>query len=142
MTGKEYLGQLRRINERINSDMQETAQIRDMAMSLKSSGLEEDFDPNHTTEAPFVKPMEKLWEREQMIADEVTQMIELSNQCRKIIDRMPDRRERLVLRYRYIHGYSWDRIAGEMGYSLRWIYKLHDRAVRSFEKAMAGEKNF
>lgn len=40
--------------------------------------------------------------------------------------------EKCVLRYRYIHGYTWERIAVTMDYSYQWICELHGRALQKF----------
>lgn len=40
--------------------------------------------------------------------------------------------EKRVLRYRYIHGYTWERIAVTMEYSYQWICELHGRALQKF----------
>ena len=38
-----------------------------------------------------------------------------------------------VLFYRYISGLGWWEIAEKMGFSERWIYKLHGKALAHFE---------
>lgn len=40
--------------------------------------------------------------------------------------------EKCVLRYRYIHGYTWERIAVVMEYSYQWVCELHGRALQHF----------
>lgn len=46
--------------------------------------------------------------------------------------------EKCVLRYRYIHGYTWERIAVTMELSYVWVCKLHGRAL---EKIKIPEKS-
>ena len=38
--------------------------------------------------------------------------------------------EREVLRLRYLEGNSWKKIAAKMHYNVRWLYRIHDRALR------------
>jgi len=45
------------------------------------------------------------------------------------IDALPDERSRTVLRLRYLHGLDWADVADRMFYSLRWVMKLHRRAL-------------
>ena len=40
--------------------------------------------------------------------------------------------EKCVLRYRYIHGYTWEKIAVTMEFSYQWICELHGRALQKF----------
>lgn len=48
------------------------------------------------------------------------------------LDRMQDQTEREVLRYRYIDGLTWERIAERMVYSRRNITRIHGRALQHF----------
>lgn len=41
--------------------------------------------------------------------------------------------ETCILRYRYIHGYTWERIAVTMDYSYQWVCELHGRALQKFK---------
>ncbi len=49
------------------------------------------------------------------------------------IKRMKSQNESDVLFYRYIKGLDWWEIAEKTGYSERWIYKLHGKALVHFE---------
>lgn len=50
------------------------------------------------------------------------------------INMLEDTNERLVLRYRYLVCMPWDEIAGRLHYSIRYVYKIHGRALQHFEK--------
>lgn len=41
--------------------------------------------------------------------------------------------QKALLRYRYIMGYTWEKIAVEMNYSYRWVLKLHGTALSHFD---------
>lgn len=49
------------------------------------------------------------------------------------IDALTDERSRTVLRLRYLHGLEWAEVADRMFYSLRWVMKLHRRALKRLE---------
>ena len=38
--------------------------------------------------------------------------------------------EKVILRYRYIRGYTWEMIAVELDLSYQWVCELHGRALR------------
>ncbi len=42
---------------------------------------------------------------------------------------LPDEQARTLLTLRYVHGLPWEEVAEEMFYSLRWVMKLHRRAL-------------
>ena len=135
MTAKEYLGQAYRLDQKISSDIAEAARLREMAASVASPCLEEHYNPNRPTEATFVRYLNRVWELEQRINTDIDKLVDLKEYIRIAIDQVKNPDEQLVLRYRYIHNWKWERIASEMHYSVRWIYKLHGKALTSFENA-------
>ena len=42
---------------------------------------------------------------------------------------VPDGRLRMLLRYRYVDGMTWERIAVNMNLDARWVRRLHGRAL-------------
>ena len=130
MTVKEYFRQAYRLDQRINSDLEEVAKLREMATSVGSPGFEEHYNPNRPTEAPFVHGLEKVWEMEQKIDQEIDRLIALKEQIRTVIDRVENADEQMVLRYRYIHNYTWERIGDELFADESTIRRWHGRALQ------------
>lgn len=46
-----------------------------------------------------------------------------------------DEQYRDILLLRYIHGYTWEQIAEAKHYSVRYVYKIHGRALAAFRSA-------
>lgn len=136
MTSKEYLKQAYRLDQRIKSDIEELGRLRETVAGAGSPGFEEHRNPNRPTEAPYVQGVERICEMEEKINAEIDRFVDLKEQIRMMIERMDDPDEQMVLRYRYIHNYIWEDIASEMNYSLRWIYKIHSKALDSFEAVL------
>ena len=114
MTAKEYLRQAYRLDHRIDSDIAEMERLREMACSVGSPGFEEHHNPNRPTEAPFVRALEKVWRMEEKINAEIDRLVDLKAQIRGVIEAVSDPNERMVLRYRYIHNMTWERIGDEL----------------------------
>ena len=55
-------------------------------------------------------------------------MIEIESE----IENMDNATERTLLRYRYIRGYTWEKIAAELGYSWRQVHNIHRSALQNF----------
>lgn len=55
------------------------------------------------------------------------------------IDRVDDARLRDLLRWRYLNGWAWERVAEAMHYERRQVFRLHNRALRAFAAAALGE---
>ena len=58
---------------------------------------------------------------------------QLANQIEGLIDQVPNQSQRLLLRYRYIDGWTIERIAKEMHYSDRQISNLQRQALESIQ---------
>lgn len=122
------------LNQRIESDMRELDELKQLSRCIASPGFEQKYDPNRSTEAPFEKAVMKINLMEERINREVDRLVDMKFAIHDAIDLLPDVKEQLVLRERYIHFKTWKDIAKESGYSVRWVQKLHDRAVGEFEK--------
>lgn len=133
MTAKEYLKQAYRLDQKINSDIAEAQMLRQMASSVGSSGFEEHHNPNRPTEAPFVRCLEKVWKLEQKINVEIDRLVDLKEQIRTVIDKVENADEQMVLRYRYIHNWTWERIGNELYADERTIRRWHESALQHVE---------
>ena len=130
MTVKEYLKQAYRLDLRIDSDIAEMEHLREMACSISTPCLEERHDPNHPNEAPFVRSLEKMLLLEEKINSEIDRLVDLKAQMREVIDAVPDPDERMVLRYRYIHNMTWEKIGDVLHADRTTVYRWHNTAIR------------
>ena len=127
---KEYLDQAYRLDERINSRLLQLAQLKDMATTITSHIKDicvQESHNNHKLEDTIVK----IVEQEKEIDNEIDALVELKADVRHVIDKVPNVEQRLLLEERYLCFKSWEEIAADMSYGLRWIYKLHDKALKS-----------
>ena len=130
MTPKEYLKQAYRLDQKINSDIAEVARLREMASSVGSPGFEEHYNPNRPTEASFVRCLERVWELEQKINAEIDKLVNLKEQIRTVIDKVENPDEQMVLRYRYIHNWTWEQIGDTLYADESTIRRWHGRALQ------------
>ena len=130
MTSKEYFCQAYRLDERINSDLEELAWLRAMAGSLRSSAPRDRVQISRRGEAAFVSGVERILALEQKIDREIDQLVDLREQMREVIDTVKNRDERMVLRYRYINGMSWEQIELKMHAAERTVFRWHASALQ------------
>lgn len=130
MTVKEYLRQAYRLDHRIDSDISEMERLREMACSIGAPSFEEHYDPNHPTEAPFIRALEKVWKLEEKINAEIDRLVDLKAQMRGVIEAVSDPDERMVLRYRYIHNMTWEKIGDVLHADRTTVYRWHNTAIR------------
>ena len=132
MTVKEYLHQAYRLDHRIDSDIAEMERLRGMACSVSSPGFEEHYNPNRPTDAPYVRSLEKVWELQKKVDDEIDRLVDLKEQMRGVIGAVPDIDEQLVLRYRYLDDCTWEEISRMLNVSLRTVHRIHGSALQNF----------
>ncbi len=129
MTSKAYLDQAYRLEKRIRLDKEELEDLRTLAASVGSPGFEEHYNPNHASEAPFVKTLERIWEMEKKVNDELCLLLQLKGEIQSVINQLDNMDERLVLTYKYLKNYTWMRIGNELSADERTIRRWHSRAL-------------
>lgn len=129
MTNKEYLRQAYRLDQKINSDIEEVARLREMASSISSPVLGDKVQTSRNGDAPFVRSIEKILMLEEKINREIDTLVDLKQQMREVIAAVPDTDERMVLRYRYIHNLTWEQIGNELNADARTIRRWHGSAL-------------
>ena len=129
MTPKAYLNQAYRLEQIIKLDQDEINTLRALASDVGSPGFEEHYNPNHPTDAPFVKTLDKIMEYETKVNEELELLLHLKAEIQEVISAVPSVDERLVLTYRYIKNYTWTRIGDELYADERTIRRWHDRAL-------------
>ena len=129
MTAKEYLRQAYRLDQKINSDLEEVSALREMASSVSSPQLNERVQTSRKYEAPFVRSLEKIMELEEKINQEIDLLVALKDEIRSVITTVEDTDERLVLKYRYVHNYTWEQIGNELHADARTVRRWHGTAL-------------
>lgn len=129
MTAKEYLRQAYRLDQKINSDLEEVAALREMASSVSSPQLSERVQTSRKGDAPFVRCLEKIIELEDKNNKEIDLLVELKKEIRMVITTVEDTDERMVLKYRYVHNYNWEQIGNELHADARTVRRWHGKAL-------------
>ena len=129
MTVKEFLNQAYLLDQRIKSDTLECDELRLMAETISSPGFEEHFNASRNTDAPYVRILEKMMELEEKIMTEMSLLLEVKQQIREVISQVDKNEYQMVLKYRYIHNYSWPRIADMLNVDSTTVQRWHNKAI-------------
>ena len=129
MTAWEDLNQAYRLDQRINSDIEEIARLREMARGIYVSSAEEKVQATRNTDAPFVRCLEKIYDLEETVNREIDTLVDLKRQIRTVVESVPNINERIVLRYRYIHNMTWEDIGDELKADSRTVRRWHGQAL-------------
>ena len=85
--------------------------------------------PDGSSSDPLPECVGKIMELEEALNRQIDQMVERRQAIERAIDSLPLADSAQVLRYRYIDGMTWEKIAVEMNYTYRWVLRLHNRAL-------------
>jgi Protein of unknown function (DUF1492). len=129
MKVKEYLHQAYRLDKRIQSDIEEMECLREMATSVSSPSWDEKVQTSRNIDAKFVRCLERIIDLESKINAEVDNLVALKEQIRCVINEVADTDERMVLRYRYVHNFTWEQIGDELNADRTTVYRWHNTAL-------------
>ena len=88
--------------------------------------------PNRPTDAPFVRCLEKIDEIQRSVEEKVAYLISLRDEINARIDMLDNHEEQVLLRYRYIDGFTWEEIESMMNVSERTAFRIHGNALAHF----------
>lgn len=130
MNAREYLSQAYRLDQRINSDLEEVGRLRMMTSAIGSPAFNERVQTSPNGDAPFVRSIEKIMLMENQIDREVDLYVDLKDQIRDVIAAVENTDEQMVLRYRYIHNDTWEKIGEILKADARTVRRWHDDALK------------
>lgn len=132
MRAKEYLKQAFRLNELVNSHLAEIDDLRDLSSGISSSNFGERIDRTRSTDPPFVHCITRIIDMERELALEIERLIAMKGEINGAINRLTDADEKVLLRYRYVNNYSWEKISILMNASNRTLHRIHSTALQNF----------
>lgn len=133
MTAKEYLNQARHLDALINCRLREIDYWRDLSSNVSGTRFDGmPHSPNRPTEAPFVRCLEKIDEIQRSVEEKITYLVRLKEEINTAIDKLENRDEQLVLRYRYLDDCTWEEISRMLNVSLRTVHRIHGSALQNF----------
>lgn len=129
MNAKEYLSQAFQLDQRINSKLEQVSMLRDLALKT-TSVLQDDKVQSTKQQSPMESALVKLMCLEEEINDDIDQLIDLKRELATFVSEIENHSYRLLLELRYLSGSTWEEVAAIMGYDVRWVYRLHRKALK------------
>jgi DNA-directed RNA polymerase specialized sigma subunit len=128
MTAKEYLGQAYRIDQRINSKLEQIASLNGLATKCTSTLTGMPRNPNRSTSA-MEDAVAKIVDLQAEINSDIDRLVDLKREMVKLIKAVDNTEYQTLLELRYLCFKTWEQIAVDMGYNVRHVYRLHDEAI-------------
>lgn len=139
MTAKEHLQQVYAIQRKIKRLEARREDLRADLYSVKSpSDLPDIRVQTSLTGDKMLELVARVDELERNIIDEVKTLTEKKQGIIAEIEKVPNEGHKQVLFDRYILCQKWEQIALDRDKGIRWIYRLHGKALNSFEKVWNG----
>lgn len=132
MTAKEYLQQAYRLDQRINSKIEQVASLNDLATKCTSSLTGMPRNPNHAT-STMADAVGKIIDLQAEINRDIDSLVDLKREIVTVIKAIENPEYQTLLEKRYLCFLTWEQIAVDMGYDLRWLYRIHKRALEQIQ---------
>lgn len=128
MTAKEYLSQAYRLDQRINSKIEQVASLNELATKCTSTLTGMPRNPNRAS-STMADAVEKIIDLQNEINHDIDRLVDLKREIVTVIKAIENPEYQTLLEKRYLCFLTWEKIAVDMGYDLRWLYRVHKRAL-------------
>ncbi|MGL5997120.1 MAG: hypothetical protein ACRC1I_11475 [Pseudomonas proteolytica] len=138
MEAKEYLSQAFRLDNRINSKIDQIALLNDLATKCTSrlTGMPHNPSPGNSQMADAIA---KIVDLEAEINRDIDALVDIKCDLVKTIKAVNDIDCQLLLEERYLCYKSWEQIAVEMDFRVRHVYEVHNDALKKVEKILSAQ---
>ena len=130
MTVKEYLSQAKFLDQRINNKIQQVAALNNLATKVTSTLTGMPHNPSHAT-STMEETINKIIDFQAEINRDIDRLVDLKQEITATIKAVGNNEYQTILEKRYLCFLSWEKIAVDMGYSIRNVQILHGKALAS-----------
>lgn len=128
MTAKEYLDQAYRLDQRINSKLEQVESLNILATKATTTISGMPRNPNRAT-STMADAVEKIIDLQVEINNDIDQLVDLKREIVTVIKAIGNTEYQMLLEKRYLCFICWEQIAVDMNYSIDNVFKAHRRAL-------------
>lgn len=128
MTTKTYLSQARYLDMRIKSKLQQIDSLNELATTCTSVLTGMPRNPSGST-SHMADAICKIVDLQNEINRDIDKLVDLKKEIMGVIKAVSNPEHQTLLEKRYLCFLSWEKIAVDMGYDLRYTHKLHNWAL-------------
>lgn len=131
MNAKEFLRQSHRLNDLINSNLNELEILRDQAINISGQQFDRDklCSPGYVS-SKIEAIVVKIAEYEYKINDEIDRLVDLKESIRCAISGVRNQDQQLLLRLHYLEYLPWVEVQRKMNLSEKQVHRLHGEALK------------
>lgn len=138
MTAKEFLSQAYRLDQRINSKIEQVSSLNDLATKCTATITGMPHNPNKGNDS-MATAVAKIIDLQDEINKDIDALVDLKAEIIRTIKKLPNPEHQIILEQRYLIYEKWEQIALDMGYSIQHIFRMHDAAVSEIELLRVNE---
>ena len=140
MTAQEYFNQAYRLDQRINSKIEQLRTLNELALKATATYTGMPHSPNKGSQT-MANTVDRIIDLQNEINRDIDELVDLKAEIREVIDAVPDTDLRLILEERYLNWKSWEQIAVLMNYNCNYVFDLHKRALKAVVVPQTSEEN-
>ena len=126
MTAKEFLRRAREVDRRVDEAQERVDRLR---AQLEAGRMSSITGMPRGGGADWTETADRLIELEQRVNAKTRELVRWKLAAIDAIDAVEEARLREVLELYYIDGFTWEQVAQRMGLDVRWVYRLHGKAL-------------
>jgi hypothetical protein len=135
MTVKEFLNQAYRLDQRIQSKIEQLDSLNALATKATSTLSHMPKNPNKAT-LTMENTICKIIDLQHEINEDIDRLVDLKTEIVAAVKSVENREYQTLLEKRYLCFETWEQIAVDMHYSLRWIHILHGKALNNLARLL------
>ena len=128
MTKKEFLNQAFFLDRRIQSKERQLAALRAHAV-YTTPQIDEAVVTSPSVKSHMEETAVKIIELEEVIASQIAELLELKKMIAEVIRGVGNVEYETLLEMRYLSFMDWKEIAARLGYSGKYVFEVHGRAL-------------
>ena len=130
MTARDYLTQAYRLDQRINSKLEQVESLNELATKVSSTLTGMPKNPNSAT-STMADTVTKIIALQAEINNDIERLVDLKREMVAVIKAVLNTERQTLLELRYLCFKTWEQIAVEMNYTVRNVHLLHKEALKA-----------
>ena len=139
MNAKDYLSQAKYLDQSINAKIQQLGQLNDLATKATAvlSGMP--HNPSSSSTSTMADTVVKIVDLQNEINRDIDTLVDLKTDIMRMVKLVSCQEYQTILEKRYLCFQSWEKIAAAMDYDIRWLYRLHGKALEEVQEILDQE---
>ena len=119
-----------KLERRVKAREEQLDVLRDRMQRVRSAAPRGLAGDRRGPKADWTDAVDALADAEAEYLKEISAMCAVKGEVKREVGAVRTDLYRELLEYRYVYCLGWEEVADRLGYDLRYVYKLHDKALK------------